>query len=124
MDSPARGTPGDTGLRVLFTTAPDSGTAERIARALVDSRLAACASVLAPATSVYRWHGAVETAQEWPLMIKAAAARVPELKQALARLHPYEVPELIALPVVDGLPEYISWALDMCATEGDAAGQD
>jgi periplasmic divalent cation tolerance protein len=121
MDSPARDTPGDTGLRVLFTTAPDSDTAARIARALVDSHLAACVSVLSPATSVYRWQGAVETAQEWPLMIKATAARMSELKQALTRLHPYQVPELVALPVVDGLPEYIAWALDMCADQGDTA---
>ncbi len=107
----------DTGLRVLFTTAPDAEAAHRIARALVDARLAACVSVLAPATSVYRWQGTVETAQEWPLMIKAAAARLPALKAALVQLHPYDVPELIALPVVDGLPAYIAWALDTSAAE-------
>jgi periplasmic divalent cation tolerance protein len=124
MDSPTRATPGDTGLRVLFTSAPDGESAARMARELVDTRLAACVSILAPATSVYRWQGAVETAQEWPLMIKAAAARVPALKQALARLHPYEVPELFALPVVDGLPEYIAWALAMSSTEGDEADRN
>ena len=111
----------DTGLRVLFTTAPDAGTAQRIAQALVDARLAACVTVLAPATSVYRWQGAVETAQEWPLMIKTGAARLSALKETLVRMHPYELPELIALPVVDALPGYLGWALGASAPEDDAA---
>jgi periplasmic divalent cation tolerance protein len=120
MTTPPDSTGPDTGLRVLFTTTPDAEAAHRVARALVEARLAACVSVLTPATSVYRWQGKVETAQEWPLMIKAAAARLPALKEALARLHPYEVPELIALPMVDGLPGYVAWALGMSAAEDGA----
>lgn len=113
MDSCPQITPADSGLHVLFTTAPDEASALRIARALVDARLAACVSVLGPSTSIFRWQGAVETSREWPLMIKTAASRMPELKAALARLHPYDVPELVALPVVDGQPDYIAWALEM-----------
>jgi periplasmic divalent cation tolerance protein len=82
-----------------------------VARVLVDERLAACVTLLGPATSVYRWQGTVESAQESPLLIKVAAERLPALQERLLQLHPYDLPELIALPVVAGLSAYIDWAL-------------
>ena len=106
---------------LILTNLPDEASAHRLAARLVDDRLAACVSIMAPCTSVYRWQGAVETAQEWPLMIKTAAARLPALKETLVRMHPYELPELIALPVVDALPGYLGWALGASAPEDDAA---
>jgi periplasmic divalent cation tolerance protein len=114
----------ETGLRLLFTTVADADEAHRLAKTLVRDRLAACVSILGPARSVYRWQAGVETAQEWPLMIKTTDARLPALKEALQALHPYEVPELIALTVVDGLPAYLAWAREACAESApDVAGE-
>jgi periplasmic divalent cation tolerance protein len=107
-------------LKLVLTTLPDREDAERIARALVGERLAACVSILAPATSVYRWGGVVETAREWPLLIKAPADRLPALQQTLQALHPYEVPEIVALDVCDVLPAYLRWALEACEPSPDA----
>ena len=99
-------------------------TAGLMAIALVDERLAACVNMLPGVRSVYRWQAGVETAQEWPLMIKTTDARLPALKEALQALHPYEVPELIALTVVDGLPAYLAWAREACAESApDVAGE-
>ena len=114
--NPRMQTPLATGsrLKLVLTTLPDREGAERIAHALVGRRLAACASILSPATSVYRWGGTVETAQEWPVLIKTAAECLPALQQALQSLHPYEVPEIVALDVSDALPAYLQWALESC----------
>lgn len=95
-------------LLILCNT-PDAATAGQIARTLVERRLAACVNILAPCQSVYRWQGQVETAQEVPLLIKSCAARYAELEAALRELHPYEVPEIIALPISAGLPAYLAW---------------
>ena len=94
---------------LLFTNAPDRDVAMRIARALVDARLAACVNVLSGCTSVYRWDGAVETAEEVPMIIKTRAGRYDEVEAAIRRLHPYELPEILAVPVVHGLSEYLEW---------------
>jgi periplasmic divalent cation tolerance protein len=100
---------------LVFTTAPDRAVAMRIARALVDARLAACVNVLAGCTSVYRWEGAVETAEELPLIIKTRAGRYAEVEAAIRRLHPYELPEILAVPVMHGLPEYLEWVTEETA---------
>jgi len=92
-----------------FSTCPDAATAERIARALVEDRLAACVNVLPGVRSVYRWDGAVVTDDEVLLMIKTTGVRLPALRDRLLALHPYDTPELIALPVADGLPAYQQW---------------
>jgi periplasmic divalent cation tolerance protein len=99
--------PNDTLL--VFTNAPDRTVAMRIAQALVDERLAACVNVLGDCTSVYRWEGAVETAQELPIIIKTRSARYDEVEAAIRRLHPYELPEIVAVPVVHGLRDYLDW---------------
>ncbi len=89
-------------------TAPDEGEANRLAAALIERRLAACVNLLAPARSIYRWRGAIETATEIPMLIKTTAAAYPALEAALRELHPYELPEILALPA-GGLPEYLAW---------------
>ena len=94
---------------LVFANAPDEATAQRIARALVEQRLAACVSQFAPAVSTYRWRGAIETASEIPLLIKTEAARYPEVEAAIRRLHPYELPEIIAVPIEAGLQGYLTW---------------
>jgi periplasmic divalent cation tolerance protein len=105
--------PHDAGdVWVVLTTVPDRAQAEAIAHALVEEGLAACVTILAPATSVYRWQGAVETASELPLMVKVAAARFDALRERLVALHPYEVPEVVALRVADGLPAYLQWVIE------------
>jgi periplasmic divalent cation tolerance protein len=100
---------------IVFTNAPDRDVAMRIARALVDGRLAACVNVVNGCTSVYRWDGAVETADEVPLIIKTRAGRYGEVEAAIRRLHPYELPEILAVPVVHGLSEYLEWVTEETA---------
>ncbi|NJD26533.1 MAG: divalent-cation tolerance protein CutA [Betaproteobacteria bacterium] len=94
---------------LVLTNCPDQATADTIAQALVRSRLAACVNILAPARSLYRWQGAVESATEIPLLIKSTAAAYPALEARLRELHPYEVPEIVAVPVERGLPAYLNW---------------
>lgn len=94
---------------LVLTNLPDAEAAGRIARLLIERRLAACVNILAPCTSVYRWNGAVETAAEVPLLIKTCADRYPALQAALAEAHPYELPEIVAVPLHDGLPAYRAW---------------
>ena len=100
---------------LVVTNLPDRDAALRLARALVEQRLAACVNVLNGCTSVYRWDGAVEQAEEVPLLIKTRAARYPELESAIRELHPYELPEIIAVPMVRGLPEYLDWVAEETA---------
>ena len=97
---------------VVLTNMPDRGAAERLARELVERRLAACVNVLAECTSVYRWKGAVENAREVPVLIKTRAALYRDLEAAITDLHPYELPEIVALPIVRGLPEFLEWVTD------------
>lgn len=94
---------------VVLTNLPDAASAERLARHLVEQRVAACVNQLAPCTSIYRWQGAVESATEVPLLIKSTRAAYPALEQAIRAAHPYDVPEIVALPVAAGLPAYLAW---------------
>jgi periplasmic divalent cation tolerance protein len=93
----------------VTTTLPDEQSAERIAVCLVEERLAACAQVLGPVSSTYRWQGEVERAWEWYCHLKTSTARLPELQRRLRELHPYEVPEIIAVPIVQGDADYLRW---------------
>jgi periplasmic divalent cation tolerance protein len=93
---------------VVLTTCPEAA-ASRIARGLVESGLAACVSRLGPVHSTYRWQGAVQDEPEVLLVIKTVIARYSELEMRLKSLHPYEVPEIIALPVVAGSADYLGW---------------
>ncbi len=97
-------------LRVGLCTAPDRESALRIARTLVDERLAACVNVVSQVTSVYRWHGKTEESDELLLIIKTAEqVDLEKLKDRLLTLHPYDVPELLLLPVSYGLDKYLDW---------------
>ena len=93
----------------VLTNLPDSESAFNLARELVHLRLAACANVLSPARSFYRWEGREEQADEIPVLIKSTRARYAELESAIRRLHPYSLPEIIAWPIDDGLPGYLAW---------------
>jgi len=94
---------------LVLTNCPDEATATRIGRALVDARLAACVNQLGAVRSTYRWKGAVEEAIEVPLLIKTTRARYPALEARLRQLHPYSVPEIVALPVEWGSEDYLTW---------------
>jgi periplasmic divalent cation tolerance protein len=94
---------------LVLTNLPDAAAARTLADHLVGRRLAACVSILAPCRSVYRWQGAVEDAEEVPLLIKTTAARYAELEAAIRAGHPYELPEIVAVPIAHGLPGYLAW---------------
>jgi len=93
----------------LVLTTFGVGQAMAVARALVDERLAACVNILPEMESIYRWKGAVETARERQLLMKTSADRVERLRRRIAELHPYDVPELLVLPIADGGEEYLAW---------------
>ena len=94
---------------LVLTNLPDRAAAERIAELLIGEQLAACVNILAPCRSVYRWKGEVQHDEEHPMLIKTTAARYPALEQALRGAHPYELPEIIAVPIERGLPAYLAW---------------
>lgn len=96
-------------VHLVFCSCPDADTARRLATVLVEARLAACASVLPPMRSVYRWQGTVEQAEEVLLLAKTTADRVPALTERLRTLHPYELPEIVAVETAAGLPAYLDW---------------
>jgi periplasmic divalent cation tolerance protein len=102
--------------RLIFCTCPDEATAGRIAEALVDERLAACANLLPGITSIYRWEGRIQRDAEVLLLIKTTRERVAALTERA--LHPYAIPEIIAVPVTEGLPDYLSW-VTTCTDHND-----
>lgn len=104
----------------VLTNVPDAATAEKIAHSLVKRRLAACVNILPVVNSVYRWEGRIEQAAETTLLIKSTQGRYAELETAIVELHPYDVPEIIALPIVAGLPAYLQWLSSQTAGSADA----
>ena len=94
---------------VVITNMPDRAAALNLAQELVAKRLAACVNVLAECASVYRWNGKIEHAAEVPVLIKTRAQRYEEVEATIRRLHPYELPEIVAVPVLRGLEEYREW---------------
>jgi len=94
---------------VVFTTCGTEDEARKLAAALIEKHLAACVNITAPVTSVYRWKGEVEEAKEWLLIIKSRRERFEELRVLLEGAHSYELPEVLALPVVDASPNYLAW---------------
>jgi periplasmic divalent cation tolerance protein len=103
---------------VAFTTAPTAEAASSLVSALVERRLVACGTVVPGAVSIYRWQGAVERHDEALVVLKTTVQRWPELAAALPGLHPYEVPELLAVPVVGGHPAYLRWVSEETAVPG------
>lgn len=94
---------------LVLTNLPDAASAQALATTLVDDRLAACVNMLAPCRSIYRWQGTIESAEEVPLLIKTTAECYAALEAAIRARHPYELPEIIAVPIEHGLPEYLAW---------------
>ena len=91
------------------TTTASRADARRIGRALVDRRLAACVQIVGPIESVYRWQGKVATAREWLCLVKTTRPRYPQVAAAIEALHPYDTPEIIALPIAAGSRRYLDW---------------
>jgi periplasmic divalent cation tolerance protein len=102
---------------LAFCTFPEADTARRIAREIVSLQLAACGNVIPQIHSVYRWEGKIETADEALAIFKLPAARYAEFETKLRSLHPYDVPEIIACPIDQALPEYLRWVVDSCTRE-------
>jgi periplasmic divalent cation tolerance protein len=99
--------------RIVLVTCPSVAVARKIARGVVQRRLAACVNViLSPVESVYRWKGKVERAREYLLVLKTRAKCLAELEREVARLHSYDVPEFVALPITEGSKKYLSWMDD------------
>jgi periplasmic divalent cation tolerance protein len=96
-------------FQLVLTTAGSDEQAEMLARALVDGRLAACVSIVHNVCSVYRWQDEVRREEEKLLLIKTASELVPELSARIRELHTYEVPEILAIPIGDGDPDYLAW---------------
>jgi periplasmic divalent cation tolerance protein len=94
---------------IVLSNLPDRNAALDLAQKLVQRRMAACVNVLAECTSVYRWQGKIESAAEVPILIKTTVERYAALEQAIRELHPYELPEIVAVPIREGLPDYLQW---------------
>lgn len=94
---------------LVITNLPDAESARALATTLVEQRVAACVNVLAPCQSIYRWEGKVEEAEEVTLLIKTSAARYAALEEAIRAYHPYELPEIVAVRIEKGLPDYLAW---------------
>ena len=97
------------GAILILTQMPDRATAQSLARSLVEARLAACVSIGAPVESLYHWRGQIETAEEVPVVVKTRAEHYRDVETAIRSQHPYELPEILAVPVVDGLARYVDW---------------
>ena len=116
---------GDSGdcasIVVVMTMLPDEASARAVARAVLQARVAACVNRMPPVESEYWWKGKLDSAREWPLVIKTAREHYAELERVIRGAHPYDVPEIIALPVVAGLPAYLGWVASETAIVGDKA---
>jgi periplasmic divalent cation tolerance protein len=98
-----------TDKRIVLSTAGSRDEARKIARALVERRLAACVNIVAPVESVYRWQGEVENAEEWLLIIKTTAQAFSKVREAICELHSYDLPECVLLSIEDGSKAYLEW---------------
>lgn len=101
-----------TNKRIVLTTTGSEAEAQKIARHLVESRMAACVNIIPQIASVYRWQGKVEEACEWLLLIKTTADGFEKIREAIAELHSYELPECVCLTVEDGSANYLQWIAD------------
>jgi periplasmic divalent cation tolerance protein len=98
-----------TDKRIVLTTASSEEEARKIAHHLVERNLAACVNLVPQITSIYRWQGKVEEAREWLLIVKTTAAAFAQVREAIAELHSYDVPDCISLPIEDGSQNYLQW---------------
>jgi len=102
---------------IVLTNLPDKASATRLASLLVERRHAACVNILAECTSVYRWQGRVETATEVPILIKTSRAAYSRLEEEILANHPYELPEIVSVPLGAGLPAYLNWVAAQSAVD-------
>lgn len=111
-----------TSVLVVLSTTPTQQAARQLAQTLVQERHAACCTILPAVGSVYRWQGKVEESEEVLVLIKTTQEQYPQLQQRIQELHPYQLPEIIALPVVAGLAEYLGWVADSVGGQGTEGG--
>jgi periplasmic divalent cation tolerance protein len=97
---------------IVFTNVPDRALATALARALLDQRLAACVNIGAPVESIYHWRGQIETGQEVPVLVKTRSALYTNVEDAIRKIHPYDTPEIIAIPIAAGSARYLEWLGD------------
>lgn len=109
MPSPRRRTMVERGASVVLVTAPDAAVAEELVQALVQERLAACGNIVPGVQSIYRWEGTIQREVEVLIVLKTTAGQVPALIERVSALHPYEVPEVLEVPVQRGLDRYLGW---------------
>ena len=102
---------------LVITNLPDAESARALATKLIEQRVAACVNILAPCLSIYRWEGKLEEAEEVPLLIKTSAPRYAALEEAIRAYHPYDLPEIIAVRVEKGLPDYLAWVAASTAAQ-------
>ena len=102
------------GIVMVLTNLPDRMAAMRLAALLIEHRHAACVNILSECTSVYRWEGEVKTATEVPLLIKTSLSAYAQLEKTIQANHPYEIPEILRIPLAGGLPAYLSWVAAEC----------
>ncbi len=107
---------------IVFTQMPDRTSALDLARSLLEARLAACVSVGSPVESLYHWRGQIETAQEIPVAVKTHSGRYAEVEDAIRSRHPYELPEIVAVPLIDGFAPYLQWLADETGTSFQQPG--
>lgn len=98
-----------TDKRIIFSTTSSRDEAQTIARALVDAQLAACVQIIGPIQSIYRWKDGVEESEEFLLIMKTTVTTIAGLRDELTRLHSYEIPECVEVPIESGLPAYLEW---------------
>lgn len=108
---------------VVLVTAGSLRESKKIARRLVESRLAACVNVTQPVRSIYRWQGKISEDREWLLIIKTTRKRFAEVKAAVLEIHSYTTPEIISLPILDGSKDYLVWLEDSVTRSGTARGK-
>jgi periplasmic divalent cation tolerance protein len=106
----------ETDCLILLTTLPVSADATAFATALVEERLAACVNIHGDMESVYRWKGSVERDRERQIVVKTSRARLDALRARIAAMHPYELPEILVIPVAGGSPEFLGWVSESTAT--------
>jgi periplasmic divalent cation tolerance protein len=95
--------------QIILCTCPDRQVAELLARQLLEAKLVACVNILPGITSMYHWEGQIELSAEYLLVIKAVAENYSQIEQGIVELHPYAIPEIIAIPITHGLPAYLAW---------------
>ncbi len=97
---------------LILTNFPDKNSALALAEALIDQHLAACVNALSPCVSIYRWKDGIESAEEIPVLIKSQRQHYERIEQLIKMMHPYELPEVIMVPILSGLPAYLQWIVD------------